>query len=71
LKREIIQTQDGSTTIHIEDWDECYHSKHGAIQELNMFIQNGLSLFKDKGISILEIIGFGTGLKLYYLFAIN
>jgi tRNA U34 5-methylaminomethyl-2-thiouridine-forming methyltransferase MnmC len=65
LKREIIQTQDGSTTIHIEDWDECYHSKHGAIQEAeHVFIQNGLSLFKDKGISILEI-GFGTGLNAF------
>jgi len=65
LKREIIQTLDGSTTIHIEDWDECYHSKHGAIQEAeHVFIKNGLSLFKDKSISILEI-GFGTGLNAF------
>jgi hypothetical protein len=33
LNREIIQTLDGSTTIQIKEWDECYHSKHGAIQE--------------------------------------
>ncbi|MBU0941237.1 MAG: tRNA (5-methylaminomethyl-2-thiouridine)(34)-methyltransferase MnmD [Flavobacteriaceae bacterium] len=65
MKREIIQTLDGSTTIHIEDWDECYHSKHGAIQEAeHVFIKNGLSLFKDKSISILEI-GFGTGLNAF------
>ena len=65
MKREIIQTQDGSTTIHIEDWDECYHSKHGAIQEAeHVFIKNGLSLFKDKNIAILEI-GFGTGLNAF------
>jgi tRNA U34 5-methylaminomethyl-2-thiouridine-forming methyltransferase MnmC len=65
LKREIIQTQDGSTTIHLPDWDECYHSKHGAIQEAyHVFIKNGLSLFENQSISILEI-GFGTGLNAF------
>lgn len=63
MEREIIHTQDGSTTIQIKDWDECYHSKHGAIQEAkHVFIKNGLALFADKKISILEI-GFGTGLN--------
>jgi tRNA U34 5-methylaminomethyl-2-thiouridine-forming methyltransferase MnmC len=65
LEREIIKTLDGSTTIQIKDWDECYHSKHGAIQEAeHVFIKNGLSLFKNKSISILEI-GFGTGLNAF------
>jgi tRNA U34 5-methylaminomethyl-2-thiouridine-forming methyltransferase MnmC len=60
LNREIIHTLDGSTTIQIKEWDECYHSKHGAIQEAqHVFIKNGLSLFQNKQISILEI-GFGT-----------
>jgi tRNA U34 5-methylaminomethyl-2-thiouridine-forming methyltransferase MnmC len=68
LKREIIQTQDGSTTIHLEEWNESYHSKHGAIQEAkHVFIKNGLSLFKDKTLSILEI-GFGTGLNAFISF---
>jgi tRNA U34 5-methylaminomethyl-2-thiouridine-forming methyltransferase MnmC len=68
LKREIIQTLDGSTTIHIEEWDECYHSKHGAIQEAqHVFIKNGLSLFENKHVSILEI-GFGTGLNAFITF---
>ncbi|MFE3847423.1 tRNA (5-methylaminomethyl-2-thiouridine)(34)-methyltransferase MnmD [Flavobacterium sp. LB3P45] len=68
MKREIIQTLDGSTTIHIEEWDECYHSKHGAIQEArHVFIKNGLSLFADKHVSILEI-GFGTGLNAFITF---
>ena len=63
MKREIIQTNDGSTTIHLPDWDESYHSKHGAIQEAyHVFIKNGLSLFDGKSISVLEI-GFGTGLN--------
>jgi tRNA U34 5-methylaminomethyl-2-thiouridine-forming methyltransferase MnmC len=68
LKREIIQTKDGSTTIHLEEWNESYHSKHGAIQEAkHVFIKNGLSLFKDKTLSILEI-GFGTGLNAFITF---
>ena len=68
MKREIIQTHDGSTTIHIEQWDECYHSKFGAIQEAqHVFIKNGLSLFENKTISILEI-GFGTGLNTFITF---
>lgn len=68
LEREIIQTLDGSTTIHIKDWDECYHSKHGAIQEAqHVFIKNGLSLFQNRNVSILEI-GFGTGLNAFITF---
>lgn len=68
MKREIIQTSDGSTTIHIPEWDECYHSKHGAIQEAkHVFIKNGLSLFENKTIAILEI-GFGTGLNAFITF---
>ena len=65
MEREIIQTLDGSTTIHLKEWDECYHSKHGAIQEAkHVFIQNGLSLFPNQAVSILEI-GFGTGLNAF------
>jgi tRNA U34 5-methylaminomethyl-2-thiouridine-forming methyltransferase MnmC len=68
LKREIIQTLDGSTTIHLQEWDECYHSKHGAIQEAqHVFIKNGLALFQNRQISILEI-GFGTGLNAFITF---
>lgn len=65
MKREIIQTKDGSTTIHLPEWDESYHSKHGAIQEAyHVFIKNGLSLFKGQPIAVLEI-GFGTGLNCF------
>ena len=68
MKREIITTLDGSTTIHLPDWNESYHSKHGAIQEAyHVFIKNGLSLFKDNTISVLEI-GFGTGLNAFITF---
>ena len=61
-------TADGSTTIHIPEWDEQYHSKYCAIQEAkHVFIKNGLSLFSDQKISILEI-GFGTGLNCFITF---
>ena len=63
MKRRIIETGDGSKTIQIEDWNEQYHSKHGAIQEAyHVFIKNGLWQLKEKSIKILEI-GFGTGLN--------
>jgi len=68
LKREIIVTSDGSTSIHLPDWEESYHSKHGAIQEAkHVFIKNGLSFFKGQSVSILEI-GFGTGLNAFITF---
>jgi len=63
MNRKIITTADGSNTIHIKDWNEQYHSKHGAIQEAyHVFIKQGLGLFNNQEISILEV-GFGTGLN--------
>ena len=75
MKRKIITTADGSKTIQIEDWNEQYHSKHGAIQEAqHVFIKEGLIHYRNLinkkcqakavGISILEI-GFGTGLNAF------
>lgn len=65
MKRKIVETEDGSKTIHIEDWNETYHSKHGAVQEArHVFINNGLNHFfkNSQPIKILEI-GLGTGLN--------
>ena len=63
MERKVIITSDGSSTIHLPEWNEQYHSTHGAIQEAyHVFIKNGLSLFNNENISILEI-GFGTGLN--------
>jgi len=69
LKREFLKTGDGSYTIHLPDWNEQYHSKHGAINEaLHVFIKMGLDHFLSENpseeISILEI-GFGTGLNAF------
>lgn len=65
MKRKIITTSDGSTTIHITEWDEHYHSIHGAIQEAyHVFIDHGLSIIKKSSFAILEM-GFGTGLNAF------
>ena len=64
LKKEIVKTRDGSNTIFVPEFDETYHSTHGAIQEsLHVFIRSGLK-FKTElnDISVLEV-GFGTGLN--------
>ena len=64
MKREIIQTEDGSKTIRIIELEENYHSIHGALQEANhVFMKYGLEEFQDKKeLSIFEM-GFGTGLN--------
>ena len=63
MQRKVVRTSDGSKTIRIEEWDEQYHSRHGAIAESeHVFIQNGLLHSERNPISILEM-GFGTGLN--------
>lgn len=78
MEREVVITADGSSTIYLPEWDEQYHSKHGAIQEAyHVFIKHGLYYFCDSEeyqfdrsqvvnnrIAILEI-GFGTGLNAF------
>ncbi len=78
MQRHIITTADGSKTIQIEEWNEQYHSIHGAIQEANhVYIKHGLlfcfdthgfskETLKDvsQTVSILEI-GLGTGLNCF------
>ena len=78
MERKIVITGDGSSTIHLPEWDEQYHSKHGAIQEAyHVFLKHGLYHFCNsvlktirinsefhRQVSILEI-GFGTGLNAF------
>lgn len=70
MRREIITTADGSKTIYLPEWDEHYHSKHGAVQEAyHVFIKHGFEhILKNREsleqLSILEI-GFGTGLNAF------
>lgn len=68
MKREIFVTADGSKSIRVSDWNEHYHSKHGALQEAkHVFIQSGLEYYLQKEskkaeIHILEC-GLGTHLN--------
>lgn len=75
MKKKLLITADGSTTFYFEEWNEHYHSKHGAIKEAeHVFIKAGLEhvlLSKNQAeIEILEM-GFGTGLNalLTYLYS--
>lgn len=62
-KREVVITDDGSSSIFIPELNEHYHSHFGAVQEANhIFIDSGLAQIEKDEISILEF-GFGTGLN--------
>ncbi len=81
MKRKIITTSDGSKTIQIEDWNEQYHSIHGALQEAkHVFLKHALFFYYDTFLSKNENlnlashqpsaiaileIGFGTGLNAF------
>jgi tRNA U34 5-methylaminomethyl-2-thiouridine-forming methyltransferase MnmC len=62
--KEKFTTADGSDTFFMPEFNEYYHSHHGAIQEAkHVFIKNGLQhLSKRKSINILEV-GLGTALN--------
>jgi tRNA U34 5-methylaminomethyl-2-thiouridine-forming methyltransferase MnmC len=63
MKREIIETADGSKTLFIPEMNENYHSGHGALQEaIHVFIENGVRSLGSQELSIFEM-GFGTGLN--------
>lgn len=63
MKREVIITADGSSTISVPELNEHYHSVNGAISEaMHVYINAGFNEFEQEKISILEI-GFGTGLN--------
>lgn len=63
LKRTVVTTSDGSSTLKIEEWGETYHSAHGAVQEaLHVYIKNGFKKLDKDSYRVLEM-GFGTGLN--------
>lgn len=60
----VYLTDDGSHSIISEQFNESYHSRHGALKEsLHVFINAGLKALPNREqISILEV-GLGTGLN--------
>lgn len=64
MKRELIRTSDGSATLRLPEWNEQYHSVHGALQEsMHVYIHAGLHAFpRGSAVHLLEV-GFGTGLN--------
>ena len=72
MKKIFFKTKDGSPSILIEELDESYHSRHGAITESNyIYIKKGLNSwidkYKKKKVKIFEM-GMGTGLNAYLAF---
>lgn len=65
MENKIVLTDDGSHTLLSKEFNEHYHSIHGAFNEsMHVFIENGFKTIKDKySIHILEM-GMGTGLNI-------
>lgn len=68
MQREIVITEDGSTSLFVKEIDEYFHSHFGAVQESeHIFMQAGFHaapIHSKQQLSILEI-GFGTGLNCF------
>lgn len=67
LVYNIIQTEDGSHSLHSNQFEVAYHSIHGAIQEAQTIFIDAALNYKaqsNKKLHILEI-GFGTGLNAF------
>ena len=65
---DFVTTGDGSKTLYNAAIGECYHSRHGAVQESrHVFVKMGLEHYVQQtvtgDIAVLEV-GFGTGLNL-------
>jgi tRNA U34 5-methylaminomethyl-2-thiouridine-forming methyltransferase MnmC len=69
VERRIIETGDGSKTIQLVDWNEQYHSVHGALQEAkHVFIKHLREYLEVNWNDTSDVVhvfemGFGTGLN--------
>jgi tRNA U34 5-methylaminomethyl-2-thiouridine-forming methyltransferase MnmC len=71
MKRKVVLTSDGSSSLFVESLHEHYHSHFGALQESeHIFIGagfNSLDLLHDENIAVFEM-GLGTGLNAFLTF---
>jgi tRNA U34 5-methylaminomethyl-2-thiouridine-forming methyltransferase MnmC len=64
----IQTTSDGSKTVYSEEFQETYHSIHGAVVEsTHVFIDAGFKACNKNPVNIFEV-GFGTGLNAFLTF---
>ena len=69
-KKSHFLTADGSPTLYMEQFDEYYHSKHGAVQEaMHVYLGMGFDYWRSLNpeathCHIFEM-GFGTGLNAF------
>ena len=77
MKKSIIQTEDGSPSIFVEELKETYHSRNGAVTESDyVYIKKGMQFWiennPDKSLKVFEL-GLGTGLNAYlsYVFSLE
>lgn len=59
MQKKIIITKDGSPTIFIDEYNETYHSRNGALTESNhIYINRGLGFWlestRNKHVKIFE-----------------
>lgn len=67
IKPEIKTTKDGSQTLFVTEFDEGYHSWHGAAQEsMHVYITEGLKRVSE-GVASVNVfeLGLGTGLNAF------
>lgn len=65
MRHSLVVSADGSNTLKLLDYDECYHSSNGACAEaLHIYIKCGLEWLSggNSGIAIYDI-GLGTALN--------
>ena len=77
MQKKIFTTKDGSPSIFIDELNETYHSRHGALTESDyVYINKGLSYWLEnnniKEVKIFEM-GLGTGLNAYlsYIYSLE
>lgn len=77
MKKKFFKTKDGSPSLIIDELNETYHSRHGALTEsLHVYIEKGLNSWIERNkkteVNIFEM-GMGTGLNAYlaYCFCIK
>lgn len=64
LKRTPFITEDGSSSLRLDELPEHYHSMHGAYREsMHIYIKSGLHFFPDFAVIKILEMGFGTGLN--------